>query len=215
MTKLSGRLITLEGVDGSGKTTQLTLLRKYLIRRGTSVVTTREPGGTAFGEELRHILLQGEFECSPETEMLPLFAARSHNLSTVIRPAIEAGQWVLCDRFTDATFAYQGGGGKLRFEAIQNMEMLIHPDIQPDLTILLDLPVKTGLTRTFKRGSDPDNFEKQNLSFKERVREAYLLRQTNNPNRIRLIDASRSINEIHEAIREQLEALFDNDDVRP
>ena len=215
MTIVSGRLITLEGVDGSGKTTQLTLLREYLIRRGISVVTTREPGGTAFGEELRHILLQGEFECSPETEMLTLFAARSHNLSTVIRPAIEAGQWVLCDRFTDATFAYQGGGGKLRFEAIQKMEMLIHPDIQPDLTILLDLPVKTGLARTLKRGGNPDYFEQQNLSFKERVRETYLLRQTNNPNRIRLIDASRSINEIHEAIREQLEALFDNDDVRP
>ena len=136
MTILSGRLITLEGVDGSGKTTQLTLLREHLIRRGKSVVTTREPGGTTFGEKLRHILLQGQFECSPETEMLMLFAARSHNLATVIRPAIEAGQWVLCDRFTDATFAYQGGGGKLRFEAIQNVEMLIHPDIQPDLTIL-------------------------------------------------------------------------------
>ena len=202
-----GRLITLEGGDGTGKTTHLAFLEGYLRDKGISTVTTREPGGTGLSEALRDLLLQGQHECSAETEMLILFAARTHNLSNIIRPAISAGKWVICDRFTDATFAYQGGGGGLSFERIKQLENFVHKDIQPDLTILLDLPVEKGLARTAKRGAGLDRFEKQDLPFKQRVREAYLTRQANEPCRIRLVDASGSIEAVQEDIRTHINAF--------
>jgi dTMP kinase len=206
-----GCLITLEGSDGSGKTTHLNLLETRLNDRGISVITTREPGGTQLGEALRDLLLQGEFECNAETETLILFAARAHNLDTVIRPAIELGKWVICDRFTDATFAYQGGGGGLDFQRISQLEMFVQQGIQPDLTLLLDLPIDQGLARTVQRGGYLDRFEKQDIAFKERVRQAYLTRQSNHPARIRLIDASETVDRVHKSIWKHINLLIQKD----
>jgi len=206
--KKNGRLVTFEGGDGSGKTTQLDLLEKRLIDNRIEVVKTREPGGTQLGERLRQLLLKGEFSTDPGTEMLILFAARAHHLSTTILPALETGCWVLCDRFTDATFAYQGGGGGLDSESILQLEKLVQKGMQPDLTLLLDLPVEEGLNRVNKRGCNPDRFEKLGKAFKERVRQAYLTRQREEPLRIRLIDASDSIEVIHKAIWNHVSKLF-------
>ena len=200
MTIPVGRLITFEGVDGSGKTTQLSLLREHLIQRGILVVTTREPGGTTLGEKLRDILLRGEFECSPETEMLMLFAARSHNIDTVIRPAMDAGQWVLCDRFTDATFAYQGGGRQMGLKDIEILQTLVQGDFRPNKTFLLDLPVEEGILRLTRRGEVRDRIEQQDFAFKQRVREAYLERHRQCRSRIAIVDASAPIDEVHKAI---------------
>lgn len=212
MTKTRpGRLITLEGGDGVGKTTHIELLLAYLVEKGISVIKTREPGGTALGEAIRQVLLQNELEIDAETEMMVLFAVRSQHLATVLRPAIEKGQWILCDRFTDATFAYQGGGRGIPFERISQLEAFVQRDFQPDLTLLLDLPIETGLARTTRRGGSGDRFEKQSLAFKERVRTAYLQRQLDNPDRIQRIDATGSIEEIQETLRDHIEALIASD----
>ena len=179
-----GRLITLEGGDGVGKTTHIELLESYLTEQGVSVLTTREPGGTALGEILRNVLLRDGLECDAETEMMVLFAARAQHLHAVLRPAIARGEWVLCDRFTDATFAYQGGGRGISFERIARLETFVQEDFEPDLTLLLDLPIEVGLTRATQRGGHADRFEKQDLAFKERIRQSYLQRQRDNPERI-------------------------------
>ena len=187
MQKRAGRLITFEGGDGSGKTTQLKLLEKRLIQNHIEVLTTREPGGT---------------------EMLILFAARAHHLSTIIIPDLNRGCWVLCDRFTDATFAYQGGGGGLDQKRISQLEKFVQKGIQPDLTLLLDIPVEEGLSRVKKRGGSLDRFEKLDRMFKERVRQAYLTRQTEEPLRICLIDASDTIEAMHEIIWSNVSKLL-------
>ena len=139
-----------------GKTTHIELLEIYLAKQGISVLTTREPGGTALGEALRKVLLRDELECCAETEMMILFAARTQHLHAVLRPAIARGQWVLCDRFTDATFAYQGGGRGIPFERIACLETFVQEDFQPDLTLLLDLPSEVGLVRAADRGQRAD-----------------------------------------------------------
>jgi len=206
--KKIGRLVTFEGGDGSGKTTQLALLEQRLIDNRIEVLRTREPGGTNLGEALRQLLLGGEFSTDPDTEMLILFAARSHNLSTTILPALKTGRWVLCDRFTDATFAYQGGGGGLNPKSILQLEKFVQKGVQPDLTLLLDLPVTEGLTRVTKRGENPDRFEKLGKAFKERVRQVYLARQREEPLRIRLIDASNPIQAVHQLIWNHVSKLL-------
>ena len=208
MRKRIGRLVTFEGGDGSGKTTQLALLEQRLIDNRIEVLRTREPGGTNLGEALRQLLLGGEFSTDPDTEMLILFAARSHNLSTTILPALKTGRWVLCDRFTDATFAYQGGGGGLNPKSILQLEKFVQKGVQPDLTLLLDLPVTEGLTRVTKRGENPDRFEKLGKAFKERVRQVYLARQREEPLRIRLIDASNPIQAVHQLIWNHVSKLL-------
>ena len=208
MQKRAGRLITFEGGDGSGKTTQLKLLEKRLIQNHIEVLTTREPGGTQLGEALRQLLLNGDFITNPDTEMLILFAARSHHLSTIIIPELNRGCWVLCDRFTDATFAYQGGGGGLDQKRISQLEKFVQKGIQPDLTLLLDIPVEEGLSRVKKRGGSLDRFEKLDRMFKERVRQAYLTRQTEEPLRICLIDASDTIEAMHEIIWSNVSKLL-------
>ena len=208
MNTQRGRLITLEGGDGVGKTTHIELLDAYLTEQGISVLTTREPGGTALGEALRKVLLRGELECGAETEMMVLFAARTQHLHAVLRPAISRGQWVLCDRFTDATFAYQGGGRGIPFERIKQLETFVQEGFQPDLTLLLDLPVEAGLARTAGRGGHADRFEKQNLAFKERLRQSYLRRQRDHPDRIRYVDASGSIDEIQVILQQHIQTLL-------
>ncbi len=185
-----GRFITVDGIEGVGKTTQLDLMRAYLEQAGCRVVVTREPGGTALGEEIRHLLLGHRHEMAINTETLLMFAARAEHLEQVIRPALARGDWVLCDRFADATYAYQGGGRGLSLERIAALETWVQGQLCPDLTLLFDLPVEVGLTRAGKRGP-ADRFEKEDKDFFERVRAAYLKRASQYPDRYWIVDASQ------------------------
>ena len=187
---MATRFITLEGGEGAGKSTQLAAAREWLAARGHDVLVTREPGGTALGERLRRLLLHEAGDMSPEAETLIVFAARAEHLARVIRPALAAGRTVLCDRFTDATYAYQGGGRGLGVERIAALERWVQQELRPDLTILLDLPVAKGLERAGDR-SAPDRFEREQLAFFERVRGAYLAAAAREPGRIRVVDAAR------------------------
>ncbi|MBO69155.1 MAG: dTMP kinase [Acidiferrobacteraceae bacterium] len=203
-----GCLITLEGGDGVGKTTHIELLRQYLESYGLDIIATREPGGTPFGESLRDLLLNSQLEFDAEAEMLVLFAARAEHLKRLILPAISSGKWILCDRFTDATFAYQGGGGGIPFGRIKELERFVQSTFQPDLTLLLDLPVEDGLARIANRGGNVDRFEKRDLDFKNDVRQAYLRRQEQDPGRIRLVRASNTVEKVHETIVEHVAQLL-------
>jgi dTMP kinase len=191
-----GWFITLEGGEGAGKTSLMPALAAWLTARGYEVVTTREPGGTPAGERLREILLHAaDLSLSAEAETLLMFAARAEHLAKVIRPALAAGKTVLCDRFTDATYAYQGGGRGLGEARIAVLEEWVQGDLRPDLTLLLDLPVADGLAR--KQGAAAaDRFEREERAFLERVRQTYLARARHEPQRIRLIDASRPADEV-------------------
>ena len=200
-----GYFITLEGGEGVGKTTNLRFVREFLERRGKRVLATREPGGTPVGEKIRALFL-GDGEVSPETELLLVFAARAQHLLDVIEPALESGAWVVCDRFTDASYAYQGGGRQVDAEFILALEERVQKGRQPDLTLLFDAPVEVGMARAKKRGPI-DRMEKETLAFYERVREAYLRLAGRFPNRVKLIDASRPIVEVEEAIATHLNNL--------
>ncbi len=197
-----GKFITLEGTEGVGKTTNLELIRDEVARAGHSVVTTREPGGTPLAEEIRQLLLAVREEPVAETtELLLMFAARAQHVATVIRPALEAGQWVVCDRFTDATYAYQGGGRGLDAEVIHTLENIVQCGLQPDLTIFLDVSVEIAARRIAERHHD--RFEREQVAFFERVRTAYLERAANHP-RIRVVDASVELDQVQENSRELL-----------
>lgn len=197
-----GKFITLEGTEGVGKTTNLELIRDEVARAGHSVVTTREPGGTPLAEEIRQLLLAVREEPVAETtELLLMFAARAQHVATVIRPALEAGQWVVCDRFTDATYAYQGGGRGLDAEVIHTLENIVQCGLQPDLTIFLDVSVEIAARRIAARNHD--RFEREQVAFFERVRTAYLERAANHP-RIRVVDASVELDQVQENLRELL-----------
>jgi len=201
---MSGRLVTVDGGEGAGKTTQMGFMREYLERRGCRVVVTREPGGTSLGEEIRGLLLghrDGGMTLAAET--LLMFSARAEHLERVIRPALAAGCWVLCDRFTDATYAYQGGGRGLPLERIAVLEEWVQGTLRPDLTLLLDLPVATGLARAGRR-SMADRFEREDVDFFERVRAMYLKRAAHEPDRYRVVDASQSI----KAVRAEVETVL-------
>ncbi len=200
-----GYFITLEGGEGVGKTTNLRFVREFLERRGKRVLATREPGGTPVGEKIRALFL-GDGEVSPETELLLVFAARAQHLLDVIEPALESGAWVVCDRFTDASYAYQGGGRQVDAEFILALEERVQKGRQPDLTLLFDAPVEVGMARAKKRGPI-DRMEKETLAFYERVRETYLRLAGRFPNRVKLIDASRPIVEVEEAIATHLNHL--------
>lgn len=185
--------ITIEGGEGAGKTTQLTFMRDFLERAGYPVTLTREPGGTRLGEELRALLLGHRDDgMALKTETLLMFAARAEHLERVIRPALAAGHWVLCDRFTDATYAYQGGGRGLPMAQIAVLEDWVQGDLRPDLTLLLDLPVAVGRARAGKRGP-ADRFEQETVEFFERVRAAYRDRAQQHPDRYRIVDAAQPI----------------------
>ena len=190
-----GRFITLEGGEGVGKTTNLALIRDLLERHGHDVLVTREPGGTPLAEEIRDLLLRSREEAMvPLTEALLMFAARAQHVETVIGPALAAGRWVLCDRFTDSTFAYQAGGRGLAMEVIERLAELVHDIRWPDLTLYLDAPVGTALGRIADR--DKDRFEGENVAFFESVREVFRQRATRHA-RIVEIDASRALEHVH------------------
>jgi dTMP kinase len=195
-----GRFITVEGVEGAGKSTHLTAVRDLLQQAGHRVVLTREPGGTPLGEALRGLLLRPDgAPMSPETELLLMFAARAEHLQRVVRPALAAGDWVLCDRFTDATYAYQGGGRRVPEERIATLERWVQGDLKPDLTLLFDLPVDTGLARVSRRGAE-DRFEREERAFFERVRAAYRARAGRYPERFRIVDTDADPREVRRRV---------------
>lgn len=204
---MSGKFITLEGLDGAGKSTHLAGLAQVLRERGLTVRTTREPGGTALGEKLRQLLLDRDQRLHPETETLLMFAARHEHLDKIIRPALAAGAWVLCDRFTDATFAYQSGGSGVSWARIEALERWVHADLQPDLTVYLDVPPELGRVRR-DRIKAPDRFEQEGETFFDRARAAYLRRAREAPARIRVIDASATIPEIARHLENVLDELI-------
>jgi dTMP kinase len=199
---MRGRFITVEGIDGAGKSTQLGWLRSFFENRGHDVLMTREPGGTALGEALRALLLNPEHAMHPETETLLIFAARREHLIRVIMPALVAGKLVLCDRFTDATYAYQGYGRGVELARLRQLEEWVQGELQPDLTILFDVPVALGRQRS--GGREPDRFEQEREEFFERVRQGYLQRARDNPDRFRIIDASASPSKVQELLALQL-----------
>lgn len=204
---MRGKFITLEGMDGAGKSSHVAWIADWLRARGRRVLVTREPGGTPLGEQLRTLVLNEPMDL--RTETLLVFAARQEHLAACIRPALDAGDWVLSDRFTDATYAYQGGGRGLSEAHIDALVELVHPGFEPDLTVLLDVPVETGLARAVVRngGQGPDRFENERREFFERVRAAYLGRAHRHPERIRVVDASGSIEDVELTVRGLLGSL--------
>ncbi len=200
-----GRFLTLEGIEGAGKSTNLAFIQAYLEKCGKSVRVTREPGGTSLGEAVRALLLSHQHEgMASETELLLMFAARAEHLARVIRPTLARGAWVLCDRFTEATYAYQGGGRGIPLERIAQLEQWLQGPLRPDLTLLLDLPVAVGLSRAGQRGR-PDRFEKEKRGFFEGARRAYLALAQRHPQRFRVIDAARPLAEVQDQIRSILD----------
>ncbi len=197
-----GKFITLEGIDGAGKSTHLAWLVDFLRSRGCTVVQTREPGGTPLGEKLRELLLSEPMHL--ETEALLMFAARREHLERVIWPALERGDWVVCDRFTDASFAYQGGGRGLSNEKLAQLESWVQGGFQPDLTLLFDLPVEIAMQRMAKASRQLDRFEQEQRDFHERVRAAYLDRARQMPERVKVIDARMNC----ARIQNELENIF-------
>ena len=201
---MTGKFITVEGIEGVGKTTNIGYVQQALQSAGHAVVLTREPGGTPLGEAIRGLLLDPHHTgMDPVCELQLMFAARAEHLARVIRPALAEDQWVLCDRFTDATYAYQGGGRGIDTTIIARLEQLVQGDFRPDLTLLLDVPVEVGLARASGR-SDPDRFEQEQVDFFERVRQVYLDMAAANPDRYRVIDAAQSL----ENVRQQLTAVL-------
>ncbi len=200
---MRGKFITLEGIDGAGKSTHLRWIARFLRRRGLKVTVTREPGGTAVGENLRRLVLGSKRGLNPETETLLMFAARREHLDKVIVPALVAGRWVLCDRFTDATYAYQAAGSGVSWRKIAMLERWTQEGLQPNLTILFDVSPTLGRQRVDRR-KNPDRFEREKGAYYRRVRNAYLRRARENPRRIKVIDASRTLAEVDK----QLEKLL-------
>ena len=193
-------LITFEGIEGCGKTTQIDLLGDHLLRQGYSVVKTREPGGTSFGEALRKLLLTKDMNVGPMCELMVFMAMRAQHMDEVILPAIKEGQIILCDRFTDATYAYQGSGRKIETQVIDTLNAMVTKGIRPNLTILLDIPVEKGLKRR-AAASDMDRIEAEEISFHQRVRKAYGRLAKEDPKRFFVVDANLKIEAIHDLIK--------------
>ena len=200
---MTGAFITLEGLEGVGKSTCLVAVEESVSAAGYPVLVTREPGGTPLGERVREWILLGDHgSLSAETEALLMFAARAHHLDEVIRPALSEGRWVICDRFTDATIAYQGGGRRADLGWLDSLRSAVQSGLEPDLTLLLDAPIEVGFERISNR--DRDHFEREDWAFFERVREAYLELAREHPTRIKLIDATRPIAEVQAQLTTQL-----------
>ena len=203
-----GKFLTIEGTEGVGKSTNLAFVADWLRGRGIEVIVTREPGGTPLAEEIRSLLLSKREEPFDETaELLLVFAARAQHLAQVIKPALARGAWVLSDRFTDATFAYQGGGRGLSKATIEQLEQLVQGDLRPDLTLILDIDVELGLNRARQRG-ELDRFESEAVVFFERVRAAYRQRAESAPNRYALVDAGKTLDEVQTEIDQVLTRLI-------
>jgi dTMP kinase len=192
-----GRFITLEGIEGAGKSTAARFISEWLASRAISARLTREPGGTPLAESIRKIVLErGDETITPASETLLMFAGRGVHLENLVRPALNKGEWVICDRFTDATRAYQGAGRGVSAELIETLAAAVHADLQPDCTLLLDLPVALGLERARKRGQPVDRFESEREQFFERVRAAYLDLARQDPKRISIVDASAPLDTV-------------------
>ena len=196
---MRGKFITLEGIDGAGKSTHLRWIARFLKDRGVKLKLTREPGGTRTGERLRRLILGGQGGLHPETETLLMFAARREHLDKVIVPALNSGQWVLCDRFTDATFAYQAAGSGVSWKKIGVLEQWVQEGLQPDLTILFDVMPAVGRRRAVRQ-KRPDRFEREKESYYRRVRKAYLKRAHGDPRRVRVINANNSMAGVHKQL---------------
>lgn len=203
-----GKFITLEGGEGVGKSTNLSFIKQQLEQAGVTIVVTREPGGTDFSEKIRTLLLENREETvSEQAELLLMFAARAQHIYHVIQPALAQGHWVLCDRFTDATYAYQGGGRSMDMDMIEWLEAKVQGSLKPDLTLLLDAPVDVGMDRANKRG-ELDRFESEKMAFFERVREAYLQRAKQYPHIIKVINADQSLNNVQKEIGFEIQQLL-------
>lgn len=200
MTHKSGLFITIEGIEGTGKSTAIRFLQRWLTEQGIAFTLTREPGGTEIADAIRKLLLQHYEEkmCS-DTELLLMFASRAQNIAQVIKPALAQGKWVLCDRFTDASYAYQGGGRNISLQRIAVLENWVHADLQPDLTLLMEAPVNVGLARIQERKTK-DRIEREQIDFFERVRNAYLQRAKQFPQRFKIIDATADIDRVEEQL---------------
>lgn len=204
---MRGKLITLEGGEGVGKSTNLAFIQQQLERAGVELVVTREPGGTEVAEKIRQLLLTPSAEPICElAELLLVFAARAQHVEQLIKPALERGAWVLCDRFVDATYAYQGGGRAMSLETIAILERMVLSEVRADMTLLLDLPVEVGMARARAR-AELDRFEQEQLSFFEAVRAAYLARAKAEPDRVVIIDAAPALEMVQQQISTALERL--------
>ena len=205
---MSGRFVTFEGIEGVGKSTQVALAAAHLRRRGIEVVLTREPGGTPLAESIRRLVLEpGQDHVDGVSELLLMFAARAVHLGNLIEPALARGAWVLCDRFTDATEAYQGGGRGIPAEHIHALERIAQRGRRPDLTLLLDAPVELALRRSRARGEPRDRFELEQADFFRRVREAYLAIHAREPGRVLRIDACEPVDAVAAAVHRALDGL--------
>lgn len=198
------KFITLEGVDGAGKSTHIDFIKSYFISKSLDYILTREPGGTILGEKIREILLNDEM--SPITESLLMFAARSEHLSQLIQPNLKNGVTVICDRFTDSSYAYQSGGKDVSISTIEQLKSIVQEDLEPDLTLLFDLPVELSIER-LNNSRVLDRFEKQNYEFHQKVRESYLNNANQNKDRFYIIDSTRSINDIQDEITKILDII--------
>jgi len=204
---MQGKFITVEGIEGVGKSTNMDFIHQQLLTAGKDVVVTREPGGTPLGEAIRGLLLDPQFTgMDSRCELQLMFAARAEHLAKVVWPALEQGQWVLCDRFTDATYAYQGGGRGIDSVVIARLEELVQGDFRPDLTLLLDVPVEIGLSRAGKRGA-LDRFEQEQVEFFERVRDRYLVMAKRHAERYRVIDASQPLQQVQRQLSDELSRM--------
>ena len=208
MYKKKPFFIVFEGVEGCGKSYQSKKLKKNLKDKGVASLLTREPGGTQLGEQIRNLILEGNHQyLSAEIEALLMFAARAQHLNEVIRPALADGAWVLCDRFTDATFAYQGGGRGVSAGFLTSLKVAIQGNLEPDLTLLFDAPIEIGMARIAKR--KPDHFEREDREFFERVRKGYLNLVARFPDRIKLINADQSITDVQRELRHHIDKLLE------
>lgn len=208
----AGKFLSIEGTEGAGKSTAMQFIRDYLIKKNIDAVWTREPGGTDVAEEIRHLVLhpRAAEKIEAETELLLMFAGRVQHLKTKILPALNAGKWVVTDRFVDASYAYQGGGRGMDLQRIRLLDEWIVGKHYPDLTLLLDISPEQGFERTEKRGGGRDRIEQEKLNFFVRVRETYLQRAKQDPQRIKMIDASKSLPEVEEQVRDVLDGFIRN-----
>ena len=208
ITMTRGHFITMEGIEGVGKSTNMAFVQQYLEAKNIPLVLSREPGGTALGEKIRELLLDHRNQSmADDTELLLMFAARAQHLNELILPALEQGKWVLCDRFTDATYAYQGGGRGISAARIAQLEEWVQGELRPDVTLLLDAPTDIGLARAAGREQAADRFEREKQAFFEKVRNCYLEMARAQPQRYRIIDASQSLDQVTMQLRNVMDAL--------
>ena len=204
-----GKFISIEGVEGAGKSTQVSFIQDYLTSLGKTVVVTREPGGTELSEKIRNLLLEpSPNSMDNDTELLLMFASRAEHVSKVINPALHRGEWVLCDRFLDATYAYQGAGRGIQRQRIQQIADWTLKGLTPDLTLLFDLPVELGLERVLERKGGMDRFEQEKINFFKKIRKSYLKSAKAEPNRIKIVDASLSRTKIQKQLTQLIKPLI-------